>query len=219
MTRWLLLGGVIGPVVFVAAFLVLGATREGYDAARTMVSQLSLGDQGWQMIAAFVVGGVLIAGFAVGLRGALGGGPGSTWGPILVGVAGVGLVVAGVFVTDPALGYPAGAPTGFPTASSSHGVIHLLAALGVFVGLPAAEIVMARRFRADGNGGWALYSWLTAGVGLAAYALAVAGPSGVDALLPVVGIMQRISIVVGFGWIAQLAWHVSRGSAAAAAVA
>ena len=43
-------------------------------------------------------------------KGVLHSGRGATWGPLLLGVYGLGLIAAGVFATDPALGYPPGAP-------------------------------------------------------------------------------------------------------------
>lgn len=209
-TRRLLLGGVIGPVVFVVGFLVIGALRSGYDAAHVFVSQLSLTDQGWQQIANFVVSGALIIGFGVGLRRVFTSGPGSRWGPILVGAAGVGLVLSGIFLTDPALGYPPGTPDGLTSSTSWHASIHYLGALLVFVGLPAAAFVLARRFRADGNSGWATYSILS-GVGvLAFYVAALAAGYGVAGLSPVTGLLQRVSGVIGLGWVAQLAWRLWR---------
>ena len=54
ITGWLLIGGVIGPVLFVVVFLMEGATRPGYDPMRMFVSLLSLSDLGWQQIANFL---------------------------------------------------------------------------------------------------------------------------------------------------------------------
>jgi hypothetical protein len=156
--RWVLWCGVIGPILFVATFLVEGATRQDYDPARVFVSQLSLGDLGWLQIANFVVSGSLIALFAIGLHAALLSGSESRWGPILVAAVGLGLVVAGVFVTDPALGYPPGTSSGLTPQPSWHGSIHLLGALLVFGGLPIACFLFSRRFRASGDGTWATYS-------------------------------------------------------------
>jgi hypothetical protein len=62
---------VVGPPLFVATFLIEGATRRGYDPVRLQVSYLSLGDQGWIQIANFCVCGVLAIFFAWGLRQAL----------------------------------------------------------------------------------------------------------------------------------------------------
>jgi len=205
--RALLTGGVIGPVLFVVVFLVEGWTRPGYDPVRMFVSLLSLGDVGWQQIANFLVTGVLIVGGAVGLRMVMREGPGSRWGPWLIGLAGVGLVLAGAFVTDPAQGYPPGAPAGIPTDSSWHGAIHGFASLFVFLGLPAAAVVLARRFRGEGSR-WALYCWLSAVAILAFFGAAFALPD-------VTGLLQRVDIVITLGWVAQVMWRFRREAAVA----
>jgi hypothetical protein len=172
-TGLLLGGGLLGPALFVAAFLVEGATRPGYDAMRTFVSQLSLGENGWMQIANFVFSGSLITAFAVGLSRQLAPGRGATWGPRLIGAVGIGLVIAGIFVTDPALGYPPGAPAGLTESPSDHGAIHLIGALLVFAGLPAAAIVFFRRFgMLPTRGGMRMYSLATAIVMLALFVAA-----------------------------------------------
>ena len=198
-TRWLLTGGVIGPLLFVVVFLVEGWTRADYDPVRQFVSLLSLGDEGWQQIGSFLVSGALFVCGAVGLRRVMRLGPGSQWSPMLIGLAGVGLMLAGVFVTDPAQGYPPGAPAGIPTESSWHGAIHGFSSLLVFFGLPVASFVLARRFRSEG-GSWATYCRLT-GIGTLAFFFAA------FALENVTGLVQRLDIVIAFGWVALLAWR------------
>jgi hypothetical protein len=209
-TRQLLGGGVVGPVLFVAGFLIDGAVRAGYDAATTPVSQLLLGDQGWLEIFSFVVSGVLILAFAVGLRRALTTNRGSRWGPLMVGVAGLGLVIAGISTPDPAFGYPPGAPSGPIQSSSGHDTVHLLAALLVFGGLPIACFVFARGFRAARDAAWSGYS-LISGLGMllvfGIYAAAAGGAGGLEAI---VGWLERLSIAIGFAWAALLATHFLR---------
>src|SRR5947209_19411369 len=90
-TRLLFTGGVIGPLFLMVVMLIEGATRSGYDAWTMAGSSLSLSDQGWMQIANFIVSGLLILGFAVGLRQALRGGRGATWGPILIAAVRAGL--------------------------------------------------------------------------------------------------------------------------------
>jgi len=202
VTRWLLTGGAIGPVLFVVVLLVEGWTRADYDPMTIFVSLLSLGDVGWQQIANFIISGTLIAGGAVGLRMVLREGPGSRWGPILIGLAGVGLVVAGVFVTDPGYGYPPGAPQGMPTSASWHGAIHDWVSLLVFGGLAAAMLVMARRFSGEGSR-WSLYSRVSAMGVVVGFPLAIL-------LTDVAGLLQRVTIVVALGWVAQVMWRFRR---------
>jgi hypothetical membrane protein len=205
--RWLLTGGVIGPVLFVVVFLVEGAIRAdaGYDPMRMFISLLSLSDQGWQQIANFVVSGTLILGGAVGLRSVMREGPGSRWGPLLVGLAGAGMVLAGVFVTDPSYGYPPGAPLGPPTSPTWHGVLHALASVFVFFGLPVAMVVMARRFRGEGSH-WALYCWVSA-VGVLAFLFAS------FAFTDVAGLLQRVAVLLALGWVAQVMRRFRREAA------
>ena len=140
---------------------------------------LSLGDLGWVQIANFEVTGLLVLACAVGIRRALRGTRGGTWGPLLLGGYGVGLIAAGIFHPDPSLGFPPGAPTGMP-AASWHAVLHTVAFNVAFLSLIAACFVMARRFLAAGQRGWAAYGAATGVVPFLLIALsAVQGGSGV----------------------------------------
>ena len=165
VSRWLLWCGVAGPILFVVAFTVEGTIRPNYDSARMFASLLSLGNQGWQQIANFLISGLLIVLFAFGLRPLVQNDPASRWGPIMIGAGRTGLIGAGVFVTDPASGYPPGAPLGIGTDKppSWHGGLHLLASIVVFGGLPTACFVFARRFQSSGHRLWAIYSRASGG--------------------------------------------------------
>src|SRR5581483_7127210 len=121
-TRFLIAGGAIGPLLFIIVFLIEGATRPGYSAWHNFVSSLSLSDQGWVQIANFLMCGLLTLGFAIGLRQVFRTGRSSVWGPILLGVFSVALIVAGLFATDPSLASPAGTPGSGP--QTLHGTIH-----------------------------------------------------------------------------------------------
>jgi Protein of unknown function (DUF998) len=90
--RALLACGVVAGPLFLAAGLIQAFTREGFDLRRHPLSLLSLGELGWIQIANFVVTGLLCVACAVGMGRVLGPGRGGTWGPLLVGAFGVGLV-------------------------------------------------------------------------------------------------------------------------------
>jgi hypothetical protein len=175
-------GAAAGPL-FVAAFLAEGATRPHYDPLRQPVSALALGPRGWRQRANFAVTGTLLLAGAVGLgrRGAL------------VGAAAVGLLGAGAFRTDPIAGYPAGATE----VRTREGRLHDLFGLPVFLGIPAAAFVEARR----GRRRWRQAS-AASGVGmLVCFVLAGVGFAG----KPVPGgLYQRISLGVGLGWVTAL---------------
>ncbi len=204
-SRPLLLAGVIGPLVFIAAFLIEGITRPGYSAWRNFVSQLATGDGGWMQVVNFLVCGTLVAGFAIGLRRAMGSGRASIAAPILLGLFALALIVAGLFATDPALGYPVGAPE----VHTTHGMIHGLAGLAAFSLLPAAAFAMAWRFSGDpSTRRWAVYS-ASIGVLLVVCFIASTTVSAMDAsgVLPnaPTGFLQRVAIIGGWTWIAMVA--------------
>lgn len=204
--RRLLACGVIGPLLFIVVFLIEGATRPDYSAWRHFVSLLSLGDQGWMQIANFLICGVLVLGFAVGLRRVLYPGKGATWGPLLIGIFGLCLIGAGIFVTDPLLGYPPGEPA----VLTPHGAIHIILSLVVFGALPAACFVLARRFAGDPAWrGWAFYSVATGILVLVFFIVTDMAASSADPNAPA-GLFQRICIIIGWGWISLIAFRLMR---------
>jgi hypothetical protein len=99
-------------------------------------SGLALGPLGWLQVANFVLFGLTLIAFAVGLHGGLArGGRGSRIGPALLVLAGVAMVLAG-FETDPDLS---------EGPQTWHGMIHELAYfLFVFSLLPAFIFVWWR---------------------------------------------------------------------------
>jgi hypothetical protein len=206
-TRLLIAGGAIGPLLFIIVLLIEGATRPGYSAWHNYGSSLSLGPGGWVQIANFIVCGLLMLCFAIGLRQVFRTGKGAVWGPLLLGIFGLGLIVAGVFVTDPSLCYPPGTHSSGP--QTLHGTIHGVNSLIVFGSLAAAIFVMARRFAGDPNWkGWALYSLVT-GILVIVFFIATTAVSALDesGVFPgsPTGLLQRIGIIAGWGWISLLA--------------
>ncbi|MFE1875062.1 DUF998 domain-containing protein [Streptomyces sp. NPDC059496] len=155
-TRSLLTCAVAATPLWVAVALPQAALREGFDITRHPLSALSNGSLGWLQIANFLIVGVLLAVGATGLRRALHGGPGGTWAPRLVRVAGVGMIAAGVFVMDPADGFPAGTPYGQPATLTWHSYAHFAAGSITFLSLIAACYVLGRRFGRAGEREYAL---------------------------------------------------------------
>jgi hypothetical protein len=144
-TRTLLAAGLVAGPLFLTTWLIQVLVRDGFDPRRHTLSLLALGDGGWVQIANFVVTGVLFVACAAGLHRAQV--PSTRWGPRLVVLLGIGLVVAGVFVTDPGAGYPAGAPEGAPEEITVSGMLHSAGAGIALIGGLAAVIVHARAFR------------------------------------------------------------------------
>lgn len=203
--RLLLACGVIGSLLNMVVLLTLGATRASYNAWQIPDSSLELGEGGWIQITNYIVTGVLLLGFAVGLRRVLRSGRGSTWGPILLGFVGLSFIGIGVFVTDPALGYPPGASS----AATIHGTLHDVFGQLQFIALSAACFVLARRDAANPAArGWAWYSIATGFLVAASdvvfvltFKLVDGGPAG---------LISRIGIIVGGTWITLLAIRLMR---------
>jgi hypothetical protein len=197
--------GLLAGPLFVLVFLVDGATRPGYDPMTMSVSLLAVGDRGWVQTLNFLVDGALLAAFTIGLFRALRDrGTPSIAGPIIIGIVALGVLGAGIFATDPGAGFPPGVrPTSEP---SSHGELHDLASLLVFAGLPTACFTFAARFARWGERSWALYSLITGPILVVTFVGLVVGFNGA-------GVVQRLFIVVGWGWIAVLALYLRRSVA------
>ncbi|WP_082494856.1 DUF998 domain-containing protein [Cellulomonas sp. Leaf334] len=134
--RLLIAGMVAGPLFFASAILQ-GVLRDGFDLRRHALSQLSTGDLGWVQMLTFVATGLGVAalGLAVLHSGSRVAGRRTIASGLLV--FGLGFVVAGLFPTDPAKGFPAGAPDGIGPMSW-HGTVHIAAAVMAFFGLAVA---------------------------------------------------------------------------------
>jgi hypothetical protein len=201
----LLLAGVLAGPLFVVTFLAEEAFRNGYDPIRHPVSSLALGSTGWVQIVNFLIAGTLSLTFAVGLRRSLSPGPGAVAGPALIVVWGVGLLGAGVFPTDPVSGYPAGTPA-TTDPPSWHGVLHdLVFSLPGFACLAAAMLVIAYAFVRRHTPGWALYSGLSGAVFLGLFFLTSAGFSQDPPWASSAGLLQRITVSIGWLWMTLLA--------------
>jgi hypothetical protein len=196
--RLLLACGAIGPLLNSVVILVLGATRPGYNAWQVPDSSLELGVGGWMQITNYLVTGVLLLGFVIGLRRVLRTGRGSTWGPILFGIYGLTFIGTGLFVTDPVLGYPPGASS----MLTVHGILHDLFGQLQFIALAVACFVLARRdAAAPERRGWTWYSVATGLLVVASdifffLTFELDGPAG---------LIERIGIIGGCSWIALLA--------------
>jgi hypothetical protein len=197
-TKTLLVSGIVAGPLFIVVVLIQAFTRQGFDLVRLPLSLLSLGDLGWIQITNFVVDGLLAVACAVGMRRQLHPGLGGTWGPVLVGIYGAGLIAAGVFHPDPAFGFPPGAPAGTPLTMSWHSQLHGYAFDIAFLSLIVACFVFARRFVALRRWGWAAYSAVT---GVVTPVLVVLG----FANAPIIGVLFFGAGAITMGWLALVA--------------
>lgn len=197
-TRGLLLAGAVAGPLYLVTGLIEAFTRPGFDIRRHDLSLLANGDLGWIHMANLIVSGLLVITGAAGMRSSLASGPGRTWGPLLVGVYGIGLIGAGFFTADPALGFPPGTPADAHNISW-HGLMHFVSASIGFLSLIAGCFVFARRFVAGGDRAWAAFSVLTGVVFLLAFAGIAAGSGNGWTILGF-----WIGVVVAWSWITAM---------------
>ncbi|GAB3758970.1 hypothetical protein GCM10028864_44990 [Microlunatus parietis] len=206
-----------GPLLL-AVVVVDGTIRSGYDRVRHGVSQLGTGQQGWPVQITFVVCGALFAWFAVVIGRTLRAPGGSVWVPRWFGVLALGLVLAGIAPTDPALGFPPGLPE--PATMTPAAVVHQVGGGLMFAGLIGGGIAAGRWFRRAGRRAWGWFSLgsaiIVAGTATAAGVVYRLIQRGVVGTGPA-GLLELVSFVVGFGWAAAFAvsvsrWHRSRST-------
>ena len=204
LTRVLLLCGVVAGPLYVIVGAIEMLTRPGFDPTRHDLSLMSNGDWGWIHISLLILTGLLTIAGAVGMRRVLRGGRGGTWGPLLLGIYGLGLIGAGFFTADPALGFPPGTPAN-AHAVSWHGLLHFICGGIGFLGLIAACFVFARRFAARRQRGWVAYCVATGVIYLVAFAGIAVGSNSVGVITTVVILAFSVAVVLGWAWVSAMA--------------
>jgi hypothetical membrane protein len=199
VTRSLLGYGVIAGPIYVAVSLAQALTRDGFDLTRHEWSLLANGDFGWIQSTNLIVTGLMVLAFAVGLHRLFGG-----WAPRLVGGYGLGMVGAGAFRADPALGFPVGTPDGVTTVSW-HGMLHFMTAGIGFACLIVACLILARRFAANGSRGLAVFSAVTGVAFLAGFIAVASGGGSVVLNLAFTG-----AILLVWAWMSVVSVHLYR---------
>jgi hypothetical protein len=195
--RRLLSAGGFAGILFCGVATYGIATRPGFDLQRHAVSSLSLGEGGWTMVAAFVGSGLLVLLCALGLSRVVKDGRGRRALPILVGLYGLGLVLAGIFPAPACCGFPAGTPDDQLPVMTPTAIIHSLAFMIAFTSLTIACFVAARRL----SGGASIFSLLA---GISMPLLVGLGMS--NAVAP--GVAFFIAAIIGWVWLAVLVMTV-----------
>jgi len=186
-----LVAGQLAGVLFCGVATYGALTRPGFDLNRHAVSNLSLGEGGWTMIAAFVISGLLTLLCAIGLSNILKEGRGKRTIPILVGIYGIGLVLAGIFPPPACCGFPAGTAEDQLPVMTPSAIVHSMAFMLAFSSLIAACFVAAARM-----GGAAALPSLAAGMLMPL----LVGLGMSNLMAP--GIAFFIAAIIGWTWLA-----------------
>jgi hypothetical membrane protein len=200
LTRTLLGCGIVAGPLYVGIGVIEMLTRPGFDITRHSLSLLSNGELGWIHSSMLVGTGLLTVAGARGMRSAGGG----TWGPLLVGLYGLGLIGAGLFSADPALGFPPVTPPD-ANAVSWNGLLHFVCGGIGFLGLIGACLVFARRFAVRKEPLWAAYSAATGVLFLAAFVGIATGSQQGPATVTFVILAFSVAVVLGWAWVSVMA--------------
>jgi Protein of unknown function (DUF998) len=199
--RWLALGGVVGPLVYAVAWLVLGVLSPGYTAwgvhiapyspISQSISGLGLGITAPYMNAAFVLNGVLTLLAAIGIAARV-----PRWRRtifIALALPGIGSILDGIFTLESFLGHTAG----------------FALVLTTIVGFPLTGWLLR------GMGGWTRISTCLLAAGPLTLVLAIAyfatfSPTPEGALTGVAGLTERLLVVQIQLWYVVLGWRAFR---------
>lgn len=208
MQQLLLSCGAIAGPFFILVFLIEGALRNKHDPLRQAVSALAIGPRGWVQQANFIATGTLMFAYAFGLSSALRAYGGSFWVPVLVGIYALGLIGAGIFVTD---------RPGLRDRSSERpkrgirGILHDVCSLFAFITLFIAFVAFHQLFAAAGAYGWAVYSGASGVLFGIGFILFTRGFVSTGWLASISGLLQRITIAIGWIWLSLVAAHLMGG--------
>lgn len=202
---------IAGLATFVAIFAAMHLIQTDLNPVASFGSDYALGRAGWLMQLGFMSAGIGVLSLALGLRGSLALGARRRLAVGLVAAAGVGFVGSGLFSTDPPLD---DGTTGYTT----EGTLHDLAGMVLFLSLIIGTFVLARVFRRDPR--WARMAPVAKGFAWASLAglivTLIAGEAGTPPDEGVVGLVQRVFIVIIVAWLLLVSSRVRELGAAQA---
>lgn len=188
--------GIVGTVLFISVFTVEGWIRNNYDSFEMYISELSLGPRGWIQIANFIIFGILLLVFTIGIIDEFKGIRGSKLGPIIIAVIGISFIVAGIFIID------------VSGEGSLSGLIHNISASLIFLLASVSCFVFFHLFQEKER--WRKLSWWTLTVGVAIIILVVLMEVDGTFLASWPGLTQRMAAIIGFVWIFVFALRILR---------
>jgi hypothetical membrane protein len=204
----LAVAGIFAPILFTVGFVGQGFLRTdlclGYNPIAQEISDLTAGPYGWVQQVNFVVCGLLMVAFAIGLRRGVG--VAAPWmvGPVLVAWNGVELMLAGFF----------------PRSEDTTGHIydplgvHMMNGMVFFLSIGIVLVVLSLRFARDEK--WRDLAIYTRVSGIVLFVMVVLNgffaEAPQDPLHPWLGLFQRAILAVWFLCLIILALRLRRVS-------
>lgn len=193
MQEAVLILGAVAALAFLVGSTIDGLTRSGYSVIRHPVSALALGSRGWLQNLSFVLCGALVATGGAGVWS-------TSW--LLASgviVLGLGLLASGIYPMDPARGYPPGTPEGDPPSPSQRHVRHDQAGAVVFFTMPVLPLMAALTAALP-----IPFQWASAAVAVTVAVAVGAFSKAWEAESARAGLVQRLALAGGLGWLAAL---------------
>ena len=206
-TKSLLLCGTIACPLFIIIVLTEGAIRLNYSSLLYPLSSLSIGDNGWTQISNFIFTGILLVSFSFGLKHVCNHEKKKFRGPLLIRLVGIGLIGAGIFVTDPIFGYPPDKPLVL-RQFTFHGHLHDGFSMLVFICLPWACFAFRKYFITKDKKLWANYSVISGYAMITTFIITSLGFKQLSGFVNYAGLFQRLCITLGWTWITLLSLHL-----------
>jgi len=198
--------GMLSTALFTLSFTINGALQPGYDPAQRYISELSIGSLGWIQIVSFMLLGVSLLLFALGLRAAFPSGKASCAGPVLFMIIAVCYFFSGPFVTDPS--------AMFDNQQTVQGTVHGILGAIVFSLSAASCFVLWRRFRIDDK--WKSLSVFSLIAGIVMAILIVLmkiGQLQAGVLNDYAGVVQRCCLITSYAWIFTISLKIGKAHA------
>jgi len=195
--------GIVGPIVFIVLTVAQGVLQPDYSHVALPISALAAWPAGWIQNLSFVVLGVLLIAYSIGLHFGIRDVRAGAIGPAILVLSGIGLLIAAAFPWHWVDG-------GFvvPPAHVVGGMITFLAA---GFGLTVLS------WRMSGDPRWRDLATFARASGVALLVLAVAfnvlARAPEAPLYAWAGILQRVSVAVWFACTIVLAWRLRATSA------
>lgn len=195
----LALGGVIGPVLSVLTFTVVGALRPDYSPVRTAISALGTGPDGWPIDTVGVLLGVALIAFSgafvVLMRPVIR--RGARWfATSCFALDGLGVGTASVFTSS-------------PTTVLMHTVGSTVATVSTIVAFGVVGVALRRNERWRRMGNYSLVAMIGS-VALVGIEYAFLIPRSPLHPLQVGGLLERLDVCWHYAWYVVFGWRLFR---------
>ena len=171
--RLLAVCGLLAPILVIVLSSVAGSLRPSFDPVAQFGSELGVGNDAAAVLsnASFVIFGLLILAFTIGLHMGIGEGHGSLIGPAWLGVYGLASIMAGIIHCDPGCPLLNQAPS---LSQSIHDTLFIIIEVAIIL----APAVLSSRLRKDSL--WRRYGSFSFATGLASLLLFIIFEFGVQ---------------------------------------